>query len=69
MNSPVDYAKIGREALELKVLARLIDRDTERGNYFPELTLFLLWMKYFLTPGSQAVILPLMLRTGSIQSK
>ena len=35
MKPPFNDAKLGHEALELKVLANLIDKDAERGNYFP----------------------------------
>lgn len=37
MKPPFNDAKLGREALELKVLARLIDKDAERGHYFPNI--------------------------------
>ena len=32
-------AVLGREDLELKVLAPVIDKDAERGNYFPKFDL------------------------------
>ena len=40
MKSPFNDAKLGREALERKVLAHLIDKNAERGNYFPNSDLF-----------------------------
>ena len=32
----LDDAKLGREALNPKVLARLIDKDTKKGNNLPK---------------------------------